>query len=105
MTRTHMAASDTMTSSLETVLRDVHATLSELLMAADEQYAAIAAGDHGRLESITSRQERLSAQLERFERRRLEVLAGRSIKEAVAELPREAAASARSLNDAIAQAV
>ena len=48
-------------SPLQAVLRDVHATLGELLLAADEQYAAAATGDHHRLEAITGRQERLAA--------------------------------------------
>ena len=92
-------------SLLETVLRDVHATLTELVAAAHEQYASLAAGDHRRLESVTSHQERLSAQLERFERKRIAVLAGKSLNEAIADLPRDAAQSARELNDAIAAAV
>jgi flagellar biosynthesis/type III secretory pathway chaperone len=86
--------------SLRTVLLDVHATLTALLAAADDQYAAIAAGDHSRLEDVTSRQERLSAQLQRCERKRVELLAGTSLSEAITQLPGGA-----ELYDAIGTAV
>jgi flagellar biosynthesis/type III secretory pathway chaperone len=98
-------ASRTPHSPLQTVLRDVHATLGELLLAADEQYTAAAAGDHHRLEAITGRQERLAAQLERFERQRLALLAGRPLQQAIAELPRHEAQQASTLNSQIGQAV
>src|ERR687886_723289 len=52
-------------SPLESALLDVHATLADLLVAADEQYAAVVARDHARLESVTRQQERLSARLAR----------------------------------------
>lgn len=92
-------------TALETALRDVYVTLKELLAAADEQYAAIAAGDHRRLENVTSRQERLSAQLERHERNRLTLLAGRPLRQAINELPRDHARRAGLLNEAVARAV
>ena len=63
-------------SRLEAALSDVQATLADLLVAADEQYAAVVARDHQRLEAVTRQQERLSARLARAEARRLEVLAG-----------------------------
>jgi flagellar biosynthesis/type III secretory pathway chaperone len=79
--------------------------LGELLLAADEQYAAAVAGDHHRLEAITGRQERLAAQLERFERKRLALLAGRPLPQAIAELPSSEAQQAGALNRQIGQAV
>ena len=63
-------------SPLEAALLDVDATLAELLAAADEQHAAVVAGDRQRLERVTGLQERLSSRLERAERRRLEHLGG-----------------------------
>lgn len=102
-----MSASATRTphSPLYAVLRDVHATLGELLLAADEQYATAAAGDWRRLERVTARQERLAAQLERFERQRLELLAGRPLSQAIAGLPGDEAAQAAALNASIARDV
>ena len=76
---------------LEHALLDVQSTLAELLAAADEQHAALAAGDRVRLESITRRQERLSARLERAERLRMALLDGRRLPEAISDLsPTEA---------------
>jgi flagellar biosynthesis/type III secretory pathway chaperone len=69
-------------STLEAVLLDVHTTLQDLLVAADEQYAAVVARDHTRLESVTRQQERLSARLAQAEARRIELLAGRPLSEA-----------------------
>ena len=60
-------------SPLEAALLDVHATLGELLAAADEQYAAVAERDRERLEGVTRRQEQLASRLERSERRRIEL--------------------------------
>jgi flagellar biosynthesis/type III secretory pathway chaperone len=60
-------------SPLEAALLDVHATLGELLVAADEQYAAVADRDRERLEGVTRRQEQLSARLERAERQRIQL--------------------------------
>jgi flagellar biosynthesis/type III secretory pathway chaperone len=79
--------------------------LGELLLAADEQYAAAADGDTRRLEAVTARQERLAAKLERFERKRLELLAGRSLEQAIAELPKDEARRAGTLNASIAREV
>jgi len=45
----------------------VQATLSELLVAADEQYVAVVAHDRERIESVTRQQERLAARLARAE--------------------------------------
>jgi hypothetical protein len=92
-------------SPLEAVLVDVRKVLADLLVAADEQYAAIAARDHHRLETVTRQQERLSAQLARAEARRMELLAGRPVSEAVATLPPSQAARAEALRQAIAAAV
>jgi flagellar biosynthesis/type III secretory pathway chaperone len=99
------SASRTPHTPLHAVLRDVHATLGELLEAADEQYAAAVAGDPRRLEAITARQERLAARLERFERRRLDLLAGRPLGQAIAALPADEAGRAGALNTSISQAV
>jgi len=74
-------------SPLEDVLLDVHATLAELLVAADEQYAAVAARDHERLESVTRQQERLGARLARAEATRRSVLNGEAFDAAVAKSP------------------
>ena len=90
---------------LQAVLRDVHATLGELLLAADEQYAAAAAGDHHRLEIVTGRQERLAAQLERSERKRLALLAGRPLSQVIADLPSPEAQQASTLSAQIGQTV
>jgi flagellar biosynthesis/type III secretory pathway chaperone len=92
-------------SPLEAALLDVHATLAALLVASDEQYAALVARDHARLESVTRQQERLSSRLERAEARRLEVLAGVPLASALASLPADQSARARSLSDAVGVAV
>ena len=92
-------------SPLETALLDVHATLAELLIAADEQYAAVVARDHERLESVTRQQERLSARLARAEAQRLNLLAGTSLIDAVSALPPSAAACAHAVRHSIADSV
>jgi len=92
-------------SPLEAALLDVHATLAALLVASDEQYAALVARDHARLESVTRQQERLSSRLERAEAKRLEVLAGVPLMSAIAGLPEDQSARARWLSKAIASAV
>jgi flagellar biosynthesis/type III secretory pathway chaperone len=92
-------------SPLEAALLDVHATLAALLVASDEQYAALVARDHARLESVTRQQERLSSRLERAEARRLEVLGGTPLLSAIALQPADQASRAKSLSDAIALAV
>jgi flagellar biosynthesis/type III secretory pathway chaperone len=92
-------------SPLESALLDVHATLADLLVAADEQYAAVVARDHERLESVTRQQERLSARLARAEARRLELLAGTHLIDAVSALPASAAARADAVRHSIADSV
>jgi len=89
-------------SPLEAALLDVHATLAALLVASDEQYAALVARDHARLESVTRQQERLSSRLERAEAKRLQVLAGAPLASAIASLPADQSARARSLSNSIA---
>jgi len=74
-------------SPLEVVLLDVHATLADLLVAADEQHAAVVDHDRDRLENVTRQQERLSVRLARAEAKRLEVLNGVPLLEAVTALP------------------
>src|SRR3712207_853727 len=74
-------------SPLEAALLDVHATLRELIVAADEQYAAVVERDRERLESVTRRQERLAARLARAERARVTALDGRSFQAALVGLP------------------
>jgi flagellar biosynthesis/type III secretory pathway chaperone len=92
-------------SPLEVVLADVHATLADLLVAAEEQYAAVAARDRDRLESVTQQQERLAARLARAETRRTELLAGRPLSEAVSVLPAAEAVRVERLRSSIAAAV
>src|SRR6266404_1026000 len=92
-------------SPLEAALLDVHATLAALLVASDEQYAALVARDHGRLESVTRQQERLSSRLERAEAKRLETLGGTPLLTAIALLPADQALRVKSLSDTIAVAV
>jgi flagellar biosynthesis/type III secretory pathway chaperone len=92
-------------SPLEAILLEVHATLADLLVAADEQHAAVVADDRGRLEVITRQQERLASRLKRAERQRLELLSGRSLAEALADAPAEAAERLHGLSDSIGQAV
>jgi len=74
-------------SPLEAALADVHATLTELLTAADEQYAAVVERDRERLESVTRQQERLSVRLERAERKRAAALADQPFAAALATQP------------------
>jgi flagellar biosynthesis/type III secretory pathway chaperone len=92
-------------SPLEGVLHDVDAILADLLVAADEQHAAVVAGDRERLEGVTRLQEALSSRLERAERKRLELLAGRSLAAVVADLPADQAAPLGILSRSIAAAV
>ena len=92
-------------SLLESALLDVQATLAELLVASDEQYAAVVARDHARLENVTRQQERLSFRLQQAESGRLAALAGTPLREAVALLPVAEATRTQSLSDAIAVAV
>src|ERR1051326_4266354 len=92
-------------SALEAALLDVHATLGELLAAADEQHAAVVAGDRQRLETVTGLQERLSSRLARAERKRLEQLGGISLAAVLAEKPAAEGARLTTLGDSIAQYV
>src|ERR1700704_5552254 len=92
-------------SPLEAALLDVHATLAALLVASDEQYAALVARDHARLESVTRQQERLSSRLERAGAKRLEGLGGTPLLSAIALQPADQASRVKSLSDAIALAV
>jgi flagellar biosynthesis/type III secretory pathway chaperone len=87
-------------SPLEAALDDVHSALRDLLVAADEQYAAVVERDRARLESVTHQQERLSARLANAEARRLQALNGTSLAEAVETQPR-----AKTLSSAIAAQV
>ena len=90
---------------LEQALLDVHATLADLLIAADEQHQAVAAGDRERLESVTRQQERLAARLQRAEAQRLSLLNGRPLQEVVSELPANDVGRVSTLVDSISQRV
>lgn len=92
-------------SPLETALLDVHATLADLLIAADEQYAAVVARDHERLESVSCQQERLSARLGRAEARRLEILAGAPLSRRLQDLPEREAMRLEAIHRSIGSAV
>src|ERR1700739_4165368 len=89
-------------SPLEAALSDVHATLAELLQAADEQHAAVVARDRNRIESVTRQQERLSARLARAEARRIELLGGNSLSDVIARLEEPRATRVKVLRDEIA---
>jgi flagellar biosynthesis/type III secretory pathway chaperone len=92
-------------SPLEAILLDVHATLVDLLVAADEQHAAVVAADRGRLEIVTRLQERLSSKLNRSEGKRLKLLDGQSLADVLADLPADQAARLKTLSESIGQAV
>src|SRR6266700_5283587 len=92
-------------SPLEEALVNLHATLAELLVAADEQHAAVVAHDRDRLESVTRQQERLSARLARAESRRIELLAGEPLAAKLVALPPPAAVRTRMLGESIATQV
>ena len=92
-------------SPLEAVLLDVDAILADLLVAADEQHAAVVAGDRERLEFVTRLQEALSSRLQRAEGKRLSLLSGQSLEEAFAEMPAAQAERVGSLSRSIADAV
>jgi flagellar biosynthesis/type III secretory pathway chaperone len=92
-------------SPLEGVLLDVDAVLADLLVAADEQLAAVVAGDRERLERVTRLQEALSSRLERAERKRIRLLAGKSLGAVLADLPADQAAALGNLSRSIAGAV
>jgi flagellar biosynthesis/type III secretory pathway chaperone len=88
--------------SLEATLHEVHATLSALLVAADEQYAAVAAHQRDRIERVTRQQEQLSGRLRRAERTRLEILKGLPLSDGIAGLPEAEASRVEALRTAIA---
>jgi flagellar biosynthesis/type III secretory pathway chaperone len=92
-------------SPLEAALVDVRTALVELLVAADEQHAALVARDRDRLESVTRQQERLSARLARAEAKRLELLGGRPLTAALSELSAATAGRIRAMTTSIARAV
>src|SRR5579859_2819900 len=92
-------------SPLEYALREVRATLDELLVAAEEQYAAVAARDRDRIEGVTRQQERLSARLARAERERLTLQGQTPLTEVIAALSTSDAARVNALRDSIASAV
>jgi flagellar biosynthesis/type III secretory pathway chaperone len=92
-------------SPLETALLDVHATLGELLVAADEQYAAVADRDRERLESVTRRQEQLSTRLERAEQQRISALSGASLRSTITALPANRGRRVLAMQLAIARSV
>ena len=98
-------AATTMQSPLEAVLRDVHVTLADMLEAAEQQYAAVVARDRDRIERVTRQQEQLSSRLARAEARRLEILNGASLTQAIAALPEAQAAPCAELRAAIATSV
>jgi hypothetical protein len=91
-------------SSFEAVLHEVQDTLAQLLVAADDQHAALADNDRGRLESVTQQQERLSARLARAEARRI-ALVGHSSADWTSGLPEDAAQRVLELKASIGQSV
>jgi len=92
-------------SALESALLEVHATLAALLVAADEQHAALVARDNVQLERVTRQQERLAARLARAETTRIELTQGTGMAMAVSLLPADQAAAASALSASIAEAV
>jgi hypothetical protein len=92
-------------SPLEAALHEVHATIAELLLAADEQYAAVVARDRARLELATRQQERLSVRLSRAESQRVRILNGAKLKDAIASLPEAEALRLDGLRGSIGSAV
>lgn len=90
---------------LEAALRDVHATLAQLLLAADEQYAAVAADDRQRIDSVTRQQERLSARLARAEAQRIALLTDSTGEDWTTRVPEDARAPVAELKSAIAATV
>jgi flagellar biosynthesis/type III secretory pathway chaperone len=90
-------------SPLEAALHDVYATLGQLLLAADEQYAAVAADDRERIDSVTRQQERLSARLARAEAERVQIVG--SATDWTANLPADTAHRVLDMKSAIAATV
>jgi flagellar biosynthesis/type III secretory pathway chaperone len=100
------AVATTLTQSpLERALCEVHAILAELIVAADEHYAAVAGQDRERIEQVTREQERLSARLARAERQRQALLGDRSLSETISGLPAVEAARLEALRASIATTV
>lgn len=91
--------------SLEEVLHEVHATVTALLAAAEDQYQAMVAHDRQWMERVTQRQERLAARLARAERKRLEIVGNATLAEAIAALPPAESARANDLKSSIAEVV
>jgi hypothetical protein len=100
-----MLPTERSTTVLEAALHDVHAILVDVLAAADEQYAAVAAGDRVALEMVTLKQERLAARLARAEAQRSAALAGRALDDLLAALPATDGPRLRRVSDAIGQLV
>jgi flagellar biosynthesis/type III secretory pathway chaperone len=92
-------------SPLEATLHEVHATLIELLDAAQEQHAAVAAHDLERIERVTRQQERLASRLARAEARRIELLHGAPLAQALSQVSRDEADRIQSLQATIATLV
>lgn len=92
-------------AQLESALREVCATLGELIAIADEQYAAAADGALERLATTSQRQETLASRLERAERRRLAAAHGRPLRDLLADVPAERAAVFEDLLATTAQRV
>lgn len=80
-------AARTLSSALDAALADVHAILTDLLVLADQQYAAAVADDRTQLDSVTRQQEGLSARLARAEARRVELTGGEPMSRVLAGLP------------------
>jgi flagellar biosynthesis/type III secretory pathway chaperone len=92
-------------SPLEDALHLVHATLDELLVAADQQHEAVVAQDREAIESVTRQQERLSVRLARAEARRIELVGDADPSNWTDDLSAEAAPRVDALKTAIASAV
>lgn len=92
-------------SSLETALSEVQATLADLLVVADQQYAAVVADDRAQLDSVTRQQEGLSARLARAEARRIELTGGEPMSTVLAAFPSRSQRRLESRVASIADAV
>lgn len=92
-------------SSLESALSEVHATLADLLVVADQQYAAVVADNRAQLESVTRQQEGLSARLARAEARRIELTNGEPVSSVLAAVPPRSARRLEAKVASIADAV
>jgi flagellar biosynthesis/type III secretory pathway chaperone len=92
-------------SPLESALHDVYATLRQLLVAADEQYAALVAHDRDWIERVTRQQERLASRLARAETRRMQALDGASLSQLLTSVSPGEADRIESMQVRIAAAV